>query len=161
QIAGSDLFPAFCDFHRDNTKNIKIYLLGGTAITAELARKNLNLKTGAEIVVGAYSPPFGFETDQEETSKIIKMVNSSNATVLALGVGAPKQEKWIFNNKEKFTKVRIFFAVGATINFEAKTLDRAPVWMKKIGMEWLFRMLKEPRLIKRYFINDVPIFWWI
>lgn len=162
QIAGSDLFPAFYHFHKENTENIKIFLLGGTENSIIKAQNNINKKVKEKIIVGTYSPPFGFEKDREETKKIIELVYCSKATVLAVGVGAPKQEKWIFENRNSFKKIKIFFAIGATINFEAKTVKRTPYLMKKFGMEWLFRITQEPgRLLRRYIIDDLPIFWLI
>ena len=89
------------------------------------------------------------------------MVNESGATVLLVGVGAPKQEKWIMKYKDMMPGVKLFMALGATIDFEAGTLKRAPEAWRKLGLEWLYRFLKEPkRLFKRYFIDDMKFFWY-
>ncbi len=159
KISGSDLFPTFCRFHRNN-EEITIFLLGGAEGVADRARTKINSKIGREIIVGAHSPSFGFEKNEQECLEIIEMVNQSRATVLAVGVGAPKQEKWIDKYKHQFTHVKIFFAVGATIDFEAGTVKRAPVWMSKLGIEWLYRIYVDPkRLWKRYLVEDLPFFW--
>ena len=81
---------------------------------------------------------------------------------LAVGVGAPKQEKWILKYKDLMPNVKIFMAIGATIDFEAGNVKRAPQWMSRYGLEWLYRLLSEPsRLWKRYLVDDLPFFWLI
>lgn len=162
QIAGSDLFPAFCMHHKNNTDNVKVFLLGGTDTSVVQAQEALNKNAGANIVIGGYSPPFGFESSDEELQKIVSRVNASGATALAVGVGAPKQEKWIHAHKDAMPEVKLFFAIGATIDFQAGAIKRAPRWMVKIGLEWLYRMMQEPkRLAKRYLLDDLPFLWQI
>lgn len=159
QIAGSDLFPAYCNFHKDNTENVRVFLLGGTSETVKVAQENINEKTKSNIIVGGYSPPFGFEKSIEHRDEIIKRVQESGATVVAMGVGAPKQENWLAENREYFHNIHTFFAIGATIEFEAGGLSRAPKWMSKTGLEWLFRLFQEPkRMFKRYILEDTAIF---
>ncbi len=158
KISGSDFFPAFYNYHKSNEK-IKIFLLGARQGVASKAQININKKIGRDIVVATYSPPFGFEKDEEECQNIVNMINNSGATVLAIGVGAPKQEKWIYKYKEKLPFIKIFMAIGATIDFEAGNVKRSPKWMSEVGLEWLFRMSCEPkRLWKRYLIEDVSFF---
>jgi N-acetylglucosaminyldiphosphoundecaprenol N-acetyl-beta-D-mannosaminyltransferase len=160
QINGSDLLPAYCLHHKDNTHNVRIFLLGGTNESVKTAKESLNGKAASKIVVGAYSPPFGFENDETECNKIIRLVNESSATALAVGVGAPKQEKWIQCHKHKMPDVKIFFGVGAAIDFEAGRVKRAPRWVINAGFEWFYRMTQEPRrLFRRYLIDDSPFFW--
>lgn len=159
KISGSDLFPAFCDFHRSNP-TMRIFLLGGADGAPEQATDRINRRIGRRIVVGAYSPPFGFETDGLECLGIVERIKQSGATVLAVGVGAPKQEKWIYKYKDKLSTIEIFLAIGATINFEAGIIKRAPQWVSQSGLEWLYRLLSEPRrLWKRYLINDIAFIW--
>ncbi len=160
QIAGSDLFPAFCDYHKDNTANVKVFLLGGSEASVIAAQEKINAKTNSQIVIGAYSPPFGFDKDPAENQKIIDLINQSGANVLAVGVGAPKQENWIAANRSQLTSVDIFLAIGATIEFEAGGLSRAPKWMTKFGVEWLYRLGQEPgRMFRRYILEDTAILW--
>ena len=158
KVSGSDLFPAFYRRYGDDP-NVKIFLLGGLAGVAEQARHNINVKVGRNMVVETYSPPFGFENDPIECQKIIDLVNRSGASVLAVGVGAPKQEKWICQYRSRLTSIRTFLAIGATIDFEAGCLRRSPAWMSSVGLEWLYRLVKEPgRLWKRYLVEDVAFF---
>ncbi len=159
KISGSDLFPAFCKFHQHHDA-VTIFLLGGKTGVADRAQTKINQKIGREIVIGAHSPSFGFEKSEQECLELIERVNDSKATVLAVGVGAPKQEKWIHKYRDKFTHVKIFLAIGATIDFEAGTLQRAPKWMSQLGLESLFRIYSDPkRLWKRYLVEDLPFFW--
>ena len=158
KVSGSDLFPAFYQRYGSD-ENVKIFLLGGLEGVAEKARQNINAKVGRNMVVDTYSPPFGFENDPQECQKIIDIVNNSGASVLAVGVGAPKQEKWICKHRSRLTSIRTFMAIGATIDFEAGNLQRSPAWMSSVGLEWLYRLIKEPgRLWKRYLVEDVAFF---
>jgi N-acetylglucosaminyldiphosphoundecaprenol N-acetyl-beta-D-mannosaminyltransferase len=156
KISGSDLFPAFYKHFR-NDHNIKIFLLGAENKIVKTAQQKINRKVGRNIVVAAHSPSFGFDQDEVECQKIVELINASKATV---GVGAPKQELWIAKYKSQLTHVKIFLAIGATINFEAGDVQRSPRWMSEIGLEWLFRLVSEPkRLWKRYVLSAVPFFW--
>ena len=159
-IPGSSFFTAFYLHHKDNP-NCKIFLLGAKEGVAQKAMKRINQRVGREIIVGAHSPSFGFEKKEDECKELIDIVNKSGANVLLVGVGAPKQEKWIMKYREKMPNVDIFMALGATIDFEAGTLKRAPAFWQKIGMEWLYRCLQEPkRLFKRYFVDDMQFFYY-
>lgn len=159
KISGSDLFPAFYEYHKSN-KDIKIFLLGAREGVALEAQNRINKKIGRKIIVGAHSPSFGFEKDEEECLRMIEIINQSGATVLAVGVGAPKQEKFICKYKDKLPNIKIFLAIGATIDFEAGNIKRAPKWISESGLEWLYRLLCEPkRLWKRYLIHGPSFFW--
>ena len=160
QITGSDFFPAFCDYHGQRPDGARIFLLGGTERSVAEAAERINRRIGRDIVVGYYSPPFGFEKNAAETAGIIGRVNASGADTLAVGVGAPKQECWIAAHREQMPEVARFLAIGATIEFESGNLKRAPRWMTSMGIEWLFRLSQEPsRLSRRYLIEDMPFFW--
>ena len=158
RISGADFFPAFYNYHRNN-QDIKIFLLGAGKGVASQAQKNINQKIGRNIIVGSYSPPFGFEKNRAECEHIVNIIKNSDATVLAVGLGSPKQEKWILNYKESLSNVKIFMGLGATIDFEAGKIKRCPKWMGQVGLEWLFRLSREPqRLWKRYILDDIPFF---
>lgn len=160
-IPGSSFFPAFYEYHKDD-KNCRIFLLGAMEGVAVKAMENINSKVGREIVVGAYSPSYGFEKKQEECKAIYKMINDSGATVVLVGVGCPKQEKWINAHKHEMPDVDLWMALGATIDFEAGNIRRAPVVWQKMYMEWFYRFLQEPqRMYKRYFVDDPRFFWYL
>jgi N-acetylglucosaminyldiphosphoundecaprenol N-acetyl-beta-D-mannosaminyltransferase len=158
KVSGSDLFPAFYRYY-GNDESVKIFLLGGLVGVADQALYNINAKVGRNMVVDCYSPPLGFENDPRECRKIIEIINNSGANVLAVGLGAPKQEKWICQYRSRLTSIKTFLAIGATIDFEAGTLKRSPAWMSKAGLEWLYRLVSEPgRLWKRYLVEDLRFF---
>jgi len=158
-VCGSDFFPMFYLHHRDN-RDVTIFLLGAKEGVAHEAMERINNKTGRRMVVGCYSPPFGFEKDEVECRRIVDMINASEATVLAVGLGAPKQEKWVFLHKKQLRNVSRILCIGATIDFEAGKISRAPKILRSIGMEWMYRLFQEPnRLWKRYLIHDLPFIW--
>ncbi|EAZ89397.1 WecB/TagA/CpsF family glycosyltransferase [Crocosphaera chwakensis] len=158
KISGSDFFPAFYEHNKDN-ENIKIFLLGAREGVAKIAQERINHKVGRNIIVDCYSPAYGFEQDEEECQRIIDKIKASSATVLAVGLGAPKQEKWINRYRHQLPGVKIFLAIGATIDFEAGYKSRSPRWMSEAGLEWLYRLLSEPqRLWKRYLVESMPFF---
>lgn len=155
-IPGSSFFSAYYQHHKDNDQ-IRIFLLGAAEGIARKAQEEINKKVGRNMVVASHSPSFGFENDEQECEEILSLINTSGATVLVVGVGAPKQEKWIYKYKDRLSNIKLFMALGATIDFEAGTLKRAPVWMQKMSLEWAYRLFKEPkRLWKRYMIDDLP-----
>lgn len=159
-IPGSSFFTSYYMYHKDDP-NCRIFLLGAKEGIAAKAMQRINEKAGRKIVVGAHSPSFGFEKNEKECEELIDIVNRSGANVLLVGVGAPKQEKWIMKYRKRMPGVDLFMALGATIDFEAGTLKRAPAFWQKIGMEWLYRCIKEPkRLFKRYFVDDMQFFYY-
>lgn len=160
-VPGSSFFPAFYEYHKYD-ENCKIFILGAMDGVANKAKDIINSKLGMEMVVGAYSPSYGFEKKQEENEAICKMINESGATVVLVGVGCPKQEKWIDAHKAKMPGVDIWMALGATIDFEAGNIKRAPMIWRKMYMEWFYRFLQEPRrMYKRYFVDDPKFFWYL
>ena len=158
-IPGSSFFTAYYEYHKDDP-DCRIFLLGAREGIAKKAMERINERMGREIVVGAHSPSFGFEKKEDECEELTRIVNASGANVVLVGVGAPKQEKWIMKWKDRMPGVDVWMALGATIDFEAGTLKRAPKFYRKIGMEWFYRFIKEPkRLFKRYFVDDMKFFW--
>jgi exopolysaccharide biosynthesis WecB/TagA/CpsF family protein len=160
KVSGSDLFPAFYQYHKQN-EEIKIFLLGAKEGVAAEAQRRINTKVGREIVIGAHSPSFGFERNEAECEQIIDLVNQSGATVLAIGVGCPKQEKFIYQYRHRFKHVKIFLAIGATIDFEAGNVHRAPKWISEMGLEWLYRLVSEPRRLWKRYLVEGPAFFWL
>jgi N-acetylglucosaminyldiphosphoundecaprenol N-acetyl-beta-D-mannosaminyltransferase len=160
-IPGSSFLPAFYNHHKDN-ENISIFLLGAAEGVAKVAMKNINTKIGRDIVIGTHSPSFGFEKNEIESNEIVDIINNSGANILVVGVGAPKQEKWIMKYKTKLSNIEIFMALGATIDFEAGNVERAPILFQKFYVEWLYRLYKEPkRLWRRYLIEDMAFVFMI
>lgn len=156
KVSGSDLFPKVCEMAAK--KRYRVYLLGAAEGVAAKAALNLQRKYPGLQIVGTFSPPFGFEEDADQVQNICRMVREAHPDILALGLGAPKQEKFFYRNREQL-QVPVTLHIGATINFEAGVVKRAPAWVSRIGMEWLYRLIKEPRrLAKRYLVDDMAIF---
>jgi len=161
KISGSDLFPAFCDFYKED-ESIKIFLLGSSEGIAQQAQLVINERIGRKIVIASHSPSYGVEKNEAECRQIIDLIDQSGATVLAIGLGTPKQEKWLFKYKHLFKNIEIFLAIGATIDFEAGHRQRSPKWVSEAGLEWLFRIIYEPRrLWKRYLVKDIVFFHYL
>ena len=159
-IPGSSFFTSYYIYHKDDA-DCKIFLLGAKEGVAAKAMERINAKVGRQIVVGAYSPSFGFEKNEEECKEIVNIINKSGANVVLVGVGAPKQEKWIMKWKQLMPGVKVWMALGATIDFEAGNVKRAPKIYQKLAMEWLYRFTREPkRLFHRYFVDDMKFFWY-
>ncbi|MEE0079678.1 MAG: WecB/TagA/CpsF family glycosyltransferase [Holdemanella sp.] len=155
KISGSDLFPRVCQLAAN--KNYTMYLLGAAEGVADTAARNLMKKYPGLNIVGTYSPPFGFEKNEQEMNKIKTQIQDVHPDILIVGLGCPKQEKFMYYNCKELG-VPISFGLGASIDFEAGNIKRAPKWMSNHGLEWLYRFSKEPkRLFKRYFVDDLKI----
>lgn len=155
KVSGSDLFPKVCELAA--IKGYKVFLLGAAEGVALKAAENLKNKFNGLNIVGTYSPSYGFENKKEEIQKIVNLINEAKPDILAVGLGAPKQEKFIYQFKKRLN-VPVSLAIGASIDFEAGNIKRAPLVIQNLGMEWFYRFLKEPRrLFKRYFIDDMKI----
>lgn len=155
KISGSDLFPFLCKLA--SQKQYKMFFLGAAEGVAKKAAVSLEKRFPGLEVTGTYSPPFGFEKDKIEMKKIEEMIKSAKPDILIIGLGCPKQEKFILNNKDKLG-VPISLGLGASLDFEAGNVKRAPKWMSNHGLEWLFRITQDPkRMIKRYLVDDIKI----
>ncbi len=151
------------DFFRETitaTKGYKIkhFFCGGKEGIAEELKKVCEEKYGNLNVVGTYSPPFREMTD-DELKRLAEQINSLNTNILWIGLSTPKQEIFAYR-LSKYTNVNFICTVGAAFDFHTGKVREAPYWIQKIGMEWLFRLIMEPkRLWKRYF-EIVPLFIW-
>ena len=155
KISGSDLVPLLCERARD--KGYSIFIIGGKDGIAEQAKKRLEDNLPGIKIVGTYAPPFGFEKDEVEIRKINSMISEAHPDILITCFGCPKQEKWIYENYQKYD-AKVSICAGATVDFLAGNVNRAPRWMSEHGLEWFYRFLQEPkRMFKRYFIDDVKI----
>ena len=104
-----------------------------------------------------YSPPFRALTKKEDEG-VIQMINESNADFVWIGLGAPKQERWMAEHQGLIKGFMV--GVGAAFDYEAGNIDRAPNWMQKMNLEWLYRLMQEPkRLFKRYFYTNIVFIW--
>ena len=155
KISGSDLVPKLAEAAAND--GYSIFILGGQNDVATKAKENLEKKYPNINIVGAYSPKLGFEKDEKEIKKINKLITDSKPDLLFVCLGCPKQEKWIYENIDKYD-ANVSICAGATVDFLAGNVKRAPKWMSNHGLEWFYRFLQEPkRLFKRYFIDDIKI----
>ncbi|MBC8441501.1 MAG: WecB/TagA/CpsF family glycosyltransferase [Deltaproteobacteria bacterium] len=157
QVRGSDLLLTVCK--EAEKAGIPIGLYGGTektlaAFIAFLKTRYTNLK-----IPFASSPPFRELTQKEEDNYIHKL-NTSGASVLFVGIGCPKQEKWMAKHKDRLNCVMI--GVGAAFDFFSGQKSHAPKWMQNAGMEWIFRLASDPkRLWKRYFKHNPRFIYYL
>ena len=155
KISGSDLFPRLC--YMASKRGYKMFFLGAAEGVAAKAAENLKKKFKGLQVVGTYSPPVGFEKDEAEMEKIKKMIRDAEPQILIVGLGCPKQELFMLHHKDELN-VPISLGLGASLDFEAGVIKRAPKWMSNHGFEWLYRIFQDPkRLAKRYLIDDRKI----
>lgn len=155
KISGSDLFPRLCALAAK--KGFRMYFLGAAEGVAAKAAENLEKRFPGLQVVGTYSPPFGFEKDETELEKIRKQIKDVAPHILIVGLGCPKQELFILHYKDELG-VPLSLGLGASLDFEAGNIKRAPKWMAEHGLEWLFRITQDPkRMAKRYLVDDRKI----
>jgi N-acetylglucosaminyldiphosphoundecaprenol N-acetyl-beta-D-mannosaminyltransferase len=156
RVSGSDFFPRFYTLHKDDPA-VTIFLCGGGPGIAELAAGKINEAVGREMVVGADSPPFDYDVKPGAIDEMIARINDSRASVLVVGLGAGRQEKFIIRYRDRMPHVRTFLPLGGTIDYEAQTLPRPSRWVTNAGLEWLYRLLSEPRQRwRRYLVHQPP-----
>lgn len=155
KISGSDLFPEICKLAAK--KNYSIFILGAKEGVADLAASKLRNKFKGLNIVGTYSPTIGFENNDEELTVIKNMLKNSLPDILAVALGSPKGEKFIYKHLNEYD-IPFSISIGATIDFEAGNVKRAPKWISNLGFEWLYRITQDPkRMIKRYVIDMYKI----
>ena len=163
RVTGSDLVPLL--LAEAERRGWRIYFLGGAEASLERATANTRMKYPRIQLVGSYSPPFKPLVDMDHDD-VLRRLHAARPDIVLVAFGCPKQEKWI---RMHFVAsgVPVSIGVGATIDFLGGTVRRAPRWMQKTGLEWIFRLLQEPkRLFKRYAV-DLVVFgraiasqWW-
>jgi exopolysaccharide biosynthesis WecB/TagA/CpsF family protein len=159
RVSGSDFFPRFYTAHRADPA-VTMYICGGGPGVAEIARANINAKVGREMVVGTDSPPFNFEHERGAIDSMIAKINESRATVLVAGISSGRQEKFIVRNRDRMLHVRTILPLGGTVDYEAQTLARPAPWVTEAGLEWLYRLLTEPRQRwRRYLVHQPPVLY--
>lgn len=151
RVAGTTLMEKTLEFSQE--KGYSSYFYGST----EHELKRLLLKTKEKYprlkIAGSYSPPFKPLTPEEKKG-VIENINNSDADFVWVGLGYPKQEIWMYEFKDHL-KASVLIGVGAAFDFFSGKKKRAPFWMRKLGLEWIFRFLCEPkRLWRRYIINN-------
>jgi N-acetylglucosaminyldiphosphoundecaprenol N-acetyl-beta-D-mannosaminyltransferase len=159
RVAGSDLLPALCAKAAEH--DLSVFLLGGAPTTAQRAAQILRARHPRLRVAGTCCPDHGFEREPLESARIVDAVRIAQPDILFVGLGSPKQEKWIFSNRVA-CGANLSIGVGISFSFVAQDVIRAPRWMQRAGLEWFHRLTQEPRrLSKRYLVKDaifLPLF---
>ncbi|WP_425390058.1 WecB/TagA/CpsF family glycosyltransferase [Ekhidna sp.] len=135
--------------------NLTHYLCGGNEGVADSLKEVCENKFGANIV-GTFCPPF-LQVKDYDYEEIAEQINQSNADIVWIGLSSPKQEAFA-SNLSKFTSVSYICCVGAAFDFHIGNVKQAPNWIQKIGMEWFFRLLMEPKRLWKRYIEIVPLF---
>ena len=146
RVAGPDLMPEILNLSQK--KGYKHYFYGSTKNTLAHLKRELLTRYPELKIVGMYAPPFRDLTEDEDR-EAVRRINESGADFIWIALGAPKQEKWMYEHKNKVNGLMI--GVGAAFDFIAGTVKRAPAWMQKLCLEWVFRIMQNPRrMIPRY-----------
>ncbi len=155
RVYGPELMDRMCA-HAART-GLRFYLYGGRnqGGLAQLAR-NLRLRHPGLRIVGGYSPPFRPQTEAEE-ARVAAEINRSGADVVWVGIGVPKQEKWMARMREQLD-APVLVGVGAAFDFHAGLIPQAPDRLQRVGLEWVFRLLQEPRRLWRRYLHYNPRF---
>ncbi len=149
RVTGVDLMTAVLSHL--STCGGKYFLFGSKPGVAEEARRNIDQRFDGIVCVGTRDGYF----KAEEEEKIIEEINLANPDVLFVGLGSPKQELWVWENREKL-KSPVCLCIGGAIDVYSGNVKRAPAWISKIGFEWLYRAIKEPKRFKR--LLKIPVF---
>lgn len=157
RIAGWDLFQY--EMNKLNVKGGVCFFLGSSEETLALVREKAGIEF-PNIRVKAYSPPYKEMFTVEENQAMINAVNKANPDLLWIGMTAPKQEKWAYAHLNELHVHCHIGTIGAVFDFFAGTVKRAPVWWQDHGLEWLYRLIKEPkRMWRRYIIGNALFLW--
>ena len=156
RVYGPDLMPSFIEFGVPH--GYKHFLYGGGEGLAELLETKLREKFPGVDIVGTHCPPFRPLTEAEE-DEVVAMINGSGANVVWVGLSTPKQERWM-NRMTHRLDANAVLGVGAAFDINAELASRAPAFVQKIGMEWFYRLLKEPRRLAKRYLKNNPRFIW-
>jgi N-acetylglucosaminyldiphosphoundecaprenol N-acetyl-beta-D-mannosaminyltransferase len=152
RVCGPDVMLALCDAGRD--RGLRHYFLGGAPGVPDSLAASLRVRFPGLSVVGTESPPFRPLTPDEDQAQI-DTINAAEPDVLWIGLGSPKQELWAAHHASRL-RVPLLLPVGAAFDFHSGRVRRAPRWMQRTGLEWLFRLAMDPRrLLRRYAVTNV------
>lgn len=154
RVPGSGLIWSLS--HAAAQKSIPIYLLGGTPGTAEAAARQLQTANPGLVIAGVDCPPIGFERDDAAIEAIARRLEIAGPGIIFVALGSPKQEVLINRLRDRLPQAW-WLGVGISFSFVCGQVKRAPVWMQNLGMEWIHRLIQEPRRLgKRYLIDGLP-----
>ena len=153
RLAGSDMVPLLLDLAQE--KGHRVFFLGGRDEVVAIAEEKIKERWPGLQIAGMYSPPFA-PMDEMDHAGICQRIRESKADMLFVSFGCPKQEKWLALNFRE-AGVPVAIGVGATIDFIAGAVKRAPVWMRKTGLEWFYRVAQEPKRLAHRYWTDICV----
>jgi N-acetylglucosaminyldiphosphoundecaprenol N-acetyl-beta-D-mannosaminyltransferase len=157
KVSGSDFLLEVCRAAASTGR--RVFLLGSAEGVAQAAAERLTARFPDLEVAGAHTPSWGFEGKPDESRQIVDLLKQSRPNILFVGVGAPKQEKWVLRYWDELDPM-VYVGVGAAFDFISGRRRRAPAWIQNAGLEWFWRLAQEPRrLFYRYLIEDFPFFF--
>ncbi len=155
RITGLDVLPRIFPFALQ--RDISIFLLGASPGVADTLKKVMEAKYPGIKIVGTFVPPFRAVFSKEENQQMIDAINAVKPDLLLVSLTAPKQDIWIAENLANL-ETHVAIGIGGAFEVAAGMIQRAPLWMQKSGLEWLYRFLQEPkRMFRRYFV-EAPVF---
>ena len=159
RIAGWDLFEL--EMARLNERGGKCFFMGSSEKALSLIKQRARVEY-PNIVVETYSPPYKPDFSEEDNRAIVQAINETNPDLLWIGMTAPKQEKWTYSHWNELEIHCHVGTIGAVFDFFAGTVERAPIWWQKHSLEWLYRLIKEPkRMWRRYIIGNILFLWYM
>jgi len=150
RVYGPELMETFC---RETGSTFRHFFYGGESETAGRLANSLRQRYGI-VVAGTYCPPFRL-LNEEEQREVASRIEEASADILWVGLSTPKQEKWMHENRSKLD-VPVMLGVGAAFDINSGTTRQAPIWMRENGLEWLFRLVTEPKRLWRRYLISIP-----
>jgi N-acetylglucosaminyldiphosphoundecaprenol N-acetyl-beta-D-mannosaminyltransferase len=155
RVTGVELVDACCDIAAESGQGV--FLMGAAPGVAQAAAQRLQERHPDLRIVGTYSPPMG-AMKRHDDERLVRMIREAAPGFLFVALGAPRQDLWIRAHLEELN-VPVAMGVGCTLDLLAGVTNRAPSWMQAVGLEWAYRLVREPRrLWRRYLLNDLPLF---
>jgi N-acetylglucosaminyldiphosphoundecaprenol N-acetyl-beta-D-mannosaminyltransferase len=152
RVNGTDLFERLCA--EAANQGLRVFFLGGRDGAAVRAADLMRNRHPSLEVCGTYCPRFGFERDALEQARIVDSINAARPHILFVGLGAPKQEYWMYANRGR-VDVPMLLGIGVSFELVSGIVARAPIWMQRSGLVWFFRLIMEPkRLWRRYLVGN-------
>lgn len=159
RVAGSDLMPALCI--EAARRGLTYFFVGGNPGDAASAATVLAQRAGRDGCVGVDCPPFGFEKDAAYVDGLVRRIQAANPHIVCVGLGSPKQEYLMVELKQRLSGFGAMLGVGVTFSFVAGTVKRAPKLVRKLALEWLWRLAREPRRLWRRYLDNLVCFPWL
>lgn len=156
RVTGPDLMKEM--LRESAQKHYRHYFYGSTQETLDILREKITRNYPGAVIAGMASPPFRPLTEEEDAAAVAA-INEAHPDFVWVGLGAPKQERWMAAHQGRVHALML--GVGAAFDYEAGNIRRAPRWMQRCNLEWLYRLLQDPkRLFKRYFVTNTKFLWW-